>query len=568
MGDPPLKTRRQTSLLWCCTPIALIVCWAGLSTTAAAEVPPIAHVIVSYDASGSMLPKYIGDGTNGLLQDILLQLLYEPGEPDEAKFPGIRAHASRDFNPETMLPLVQGDSVVSLFSFAEKTTDHIEQQQPSPAEFRAALRFSFRGDTEMTAALRHAVVDLFGHANEYRAYWVHVSDGKDDPVDPTKQSDASDVFLRRKLNLLYVAEIPVPEGLPPVPGDKVPTTVVSVQIMEVSSKAPVPTPPTSVSAVPGPSEGTMTITWLTPSDFTTKIKVLLLDSGAEPEVIATATADKREVTVPFSPGQQLRLVAEFDKQPSSPVEFPIPGELRITPDPTPKPKDEDPAQGAPKKRESAPAIGTEPEVPIVEDTSPDSDSTTPVTTTKSVDTTNPTDTTNPEDTANPTGTTTSNTTSQGKGGGGALLLVIPLSVLLGVLGFFLRRARSVLAFALEQVRDGQRSEVYTLGPKQRVFLGMGAEAMRDSDLQWTTPDAPEFYVVARGGRLYLGQIDHGGDAPVAREELPVTVGESIQVLGRDGQSIELRIVAAEPASENMDTTGTPSQEGMWDDGND
>ncbi|HEO69964.1 MAG TPA: hypothetical protein ENN80_01780 [Candidatus Hydrogenedentes bacterium] len=183
--------------------VLLLLCLAAApALSASAEAN---HIILSYDVSGSMSAKYMGEHMAELIRRFLLELLFESGPALEA-YPhqdeyAVEKNVSGQFRGA---PLVQDDALLSMFTFG---TGVSIAAQRVPASREAVERFlptQFRAqNTDMRAAIEAAAQTLYDPELDDNAYWVIISDGKDDPQNPSNWVGIEGIVTKRSLNLVY-----------------------------------------------------------------------------------------------------------------------------------------------------------------------------------------------------------------------------------------------------------------------------------------------------------------------------------------------------------------------------
>lgn len=173
------------------------------------------HVIISYDNSGSMAEKYLGAGMHQIVQQTLMHMLYGSGTdlelPKEAGHDGIWAE---EFAQPTFpgFPLLRENSVVSAFHFGTQVI--ILQKRGTCAQNVITSYFpkTFTDQhTEIKEALRTAAWELLDAEKDQTVLWILISDGLDDPMDPSNQVGFD--FTKRDLRLLYNLVLHAPLSL-------------------------------------------------------------------------------------------------------------------------------------------------------------------------------------------------------------------------------------------------------------------------------------------------------------------------------------------------------------------
>lgn len=604
--------RRHLTRMLC----VLLVTPCPYSAVAMSPWEPASHIIISYDSSGSMAERYIGKGTKEKLDALLLHLLLQSSVPDGREYPGLEFSCSDSFNISERLPLAQAESKLSFFQFSTRANDLISSAPFSEPALRSAMELRFKGDTDIELARKHAAMNCFGRNNEFRAYWIHVSDGKDDPEDPTRAKDLG-VFLERNIEVDCEAKLAVPDGVDPVPGDKVPTTHVSIQIMELVSRAESPLPPSNVTVTPAAELGYTTLTWEIQNGLDVAVHVYRTREDGSTELLAIAPPGQKTITLELPSADGIKLVSVINNTPSEPTSIDIPeppGEEAATardannvttaaaPPPAPENPNATTNSDPPSPVGSSPAKGSvpsldglaleepnaeghrhlrwsapsDPEVSIQVERSVDNGSTwetlvegaPSITQGVALPSLNPGDEIRVQ--AERGEMSSESIVLQVPGPGGSILyVVVPLSALTAVAGgvvWLIRYMGKTVSFYLEQEGTHERSEVFTPTSKQRVFLGKGATLGSDLDLQWDPPNAPAYFLTVRGGEIRLGRVDESGDTLTELEIGTVELGQTIQIIGKNGQETQLRVVAATPEGEAAHDQNNASNDakGDWD----
>jgi hypothetical protein len=167
------------------------------------------HVIVSYDVSGSMSPRYMGDAMAGTLQSIVQSVLFDTSGPRVPA--GATEYRRDDFRG---FPFIGPESKLSLFRFGNSVYKGAERQNATPDVLREFFPDSFPdNNTAIEAAIQHSATVLFNPDLEEFAYWIFVSDAQDDPSNPALYPAISQVRMKRDVVPVYSVTIPTPYDL-------------------------------------------------------------------------------------------------------------------------------------------------------------------------------------------------------------------------------------------------------------------------------------------------------------------------------------------------------------------